>query len=265
MLGTYMFKYLMNQGFAVVAITRNNYDLSLVSKSSLKTFLTTSNLTKQDVVINCAGVIPQASKQRMLDKKLYLTINSLFPIILGGICDAVQCKFIHITTDCVFCGSIGGYTELSVHDETNDYGISKSLGELCEGTIIRTSIIGEESLNKRSLLEWVLSNKNGKINGYTNHYWNGLTCLQLSKIVYQTIQNNMFWNGVRHIYSPESVSKYELVQMISDTYDLNIVIDEHKTSCKIDKTIVSVYNTNKKFDIPSLDIQIQEQMTFKLD
>ena len=61
--------------------------------------------------------------------------------------------------------------------------MSKSLGELCKPTIIRISIIGEEVNNKRSLLEWVKSNSGKEINGYENHYWNGVTCLQLAKIV----------------------------------------------------------------------------------
>ena len=65
---------------------------------------------------------------------------------------------IYITTDCVFNWKDGNY------DEINDYGLSKSLGELYKCAIIHTSIIDEEANNKRFLLEWV-------------------TCLQLAKII----------------------------------------------------------------------------------
>ena len=133
---------------------------------------------------------------------------------------------IHVTTDCVFSGKDGNYDENSLHDETNDYGTSKSLGELCKATIIRTSIIGEETINKRSLLEWVRSNRGGEINGFTNHMWNGVTCLQLSKIIEKMIREKFYWEGVRHTFSPRSVSKYELVSLINEIYDLNIKVNK---------------------------------------
>jgi dTDP-4-dehydrorhamnose reductase len=153
---------------------------------------------------------------------------------------------------------------LSPHDETNDYGISKSLGELGECTIVRTSIIGEEQINKRSLLEWTLANKGGNVNGYINHLWNGVTCFQLSNIIYDIIQKEMFWKGVRHIFSPTQVSKYELVCLINEIYDLRITINEYQTPQRIDKTLASIYDTCYVFNIPSLKQQIQEQKEFTL-
>ena len=154
-----------------------------------------------------------------------------------------------------FSGKKGNYNEHDLHDEINNYGVSKSLGELCDATIIRTSIIGEELLNKRSLLEWVKSNKGGKVNGYNNHYWNGVTCLQLATIIKQMIESNIFWKGIRHVYSPRSVSKYELLKMINEVYQLNIEICKYNANDNIDKTITGKYK--KIFNIPDLLIQIQ--------
>jgi dTDP-4-dehydrorhamnose reductase len=255
MLGNYVKTHLA-QFFTVIPFTRHDYDLSKLEIHSLDQLLFNNELQKDDIVINCAGVIPQASKQRDLNSRLYFTINSIFPVMLSQICDKYGAKIIHITTDCVFSGKDGNYNELSVHDETNDYGMSKSLGELCKATIIRTSIIGEELTNKRSLLEWVKSNKGTIINGYTNHFWNGVTCLQLAKIIHQIIQENLYWSSIRHIFSPRSVSKYELVSIINEVYKLDILITPFETE-KVDKTITSIYNTNSLFDIPDLKIQIQ--------
>lgn len=256
MLGTYVNKYLSNY-FTIVPLTRLNYDLFKLNIHSLEELLFNYNLEKDDVIINCAGVIPQASKQRSLNSKLYFTINSLFPVILSQLCDKYGAKMIHITTDCVFSGKDGLYNELSEHDETNDYGMSKSLGELCNATIIRTSIIGEELTNKRSLLEWVKSNEGREINGYINHFWNGVTCLQLSQIIYKIIQDNLYWEGVRHIFSPRSVSKFELVSMINEIYDLNINILPFETE-KVDKTLTTIYESNSLFNIPDLEEQINK-------
>lgn len=261
MLGNYVNSYL-SKSSEIISLTRKDYDLSKLSIDSLTELLNSKNIEKGDIVINCAGVIPQASKQRGLNTRLYFTINSLFPVILSQICDKFEAKMIHVTTDCVFSGKDGNYHEDSVHDEINDYGMSKSLGELCNATIIRTSIIGEEVYNKRSLLEWVKSNKNKEINGYKNHYWNGVTCLQLAKIIETIIKSSNFWHGIRHICSPRSVSKYELVSIINDTYKLNIKINEYYTDDKVDKTIQSKYD--KEFDIPDLVEQIQETKLFKL-
>lgn len=141
MLGNYVKSYL-SKSYEIIPMTRKDYDLSKLSIDSLTKLLRNKNIKKDDIIINCAGVIPQASTQRSLDTKLYFTINSLFPIILSQICDKVEAKMIHITTDCVFSGKDGNYDENSIHDEINDYGMSKSLGELCKATIICASIIG---------------------------------------------------------------------------------------------------------------------------
>lgn len=261
MLGNYVNTYLKDK-YKIVKITRQDYDLSNLSIESLQQFLINKKLQKDDIVINCAGVIPQASKQRDINTRLYFLINTTFPIILSMICLQNNAKMIHITTDCVFSGKDGNYNEKSIHDETNDYGMSKSLGELCHATIIRTSIIGEEVNNKRSLLEWVKSNKDKEISGYTNHYWNGITCLQLSKIINDIIDKNLYWIGVKHIFSPTPVSKYQLLCMINEIYDLNITINEYQTKDKINKTIRTI--DDYLFTIPDLSIQINEIKKFKI-
>jgi len=122
MLGNYMKSYL-SKTYEIVELTRKDYDLSKINIDTLTTLLNEKNIQKDDIVINCAGVIPQASKQRGLNTRLYFTINSLFPVILSQICDSFEAKMIHVTTDCVFSGKDGEYNENSLHDEINDYGM----------------------------------------------------------------------------------------------------------------------------------------------
>ena len=259
MLGNYVKSYLSKR-YQVIPLTRKNYDLGNLSINSLTELLLNNALEKNDIVINCAGVIPQASKQRDLNTKLYFVINSLFPVILSMICSQYNARMIHITTDCVYSGKDGKYNENSIPDEINDYGISKSLGDLCKASIIRTSIIGEEVNNKRSLLEWVRSNAGKEINGFTNHYWNGVTCLQLAKIIDKMIEKNIFWEGSRHIFSPQCVSKYKLVSMINEVYNLNITVKNFKAPKTVNKTITSIYD--QKFDIPDLFEQINQMKSY---
>lgn len=258
MLGTYVTHYL-SKYYEIVPLTRKDYDLANVNFNSLYTFLLSKDIEKNDIIINCAGIIPQTGNS---NKKSFYIVNTVFPLLLNNICNIYKVKNIHVTTDCVFSGKHGWYDELSEADEVSDYGVSKHLGEKSNATIIRTSIIGEELNNKRSLLEWVRSNKNSVINGYVNHYWNGVTCLQLAKIIHEMISENKYWNGVRHIFSPDYVSKYDLVSMINKIYDLNIIINKFVTEETIDKTLCSVYNL--EFNIPSLKQQIEEMCQYTL-
>ena len=263
MLGSYVSKYMKKNNINVIELSRMDYDLLNLNKITLEKLLINNNIDNKTIVINCAGIIPQSSKDNKLFEKNYYKINSLFPIMLSSICEKYNSKMIHVTTDCVFDGEKGNYDENDKHTADDSYGISKSLGELCDCTIIRTSIIGEEIINKRSLLEWVKLNENGKINGYSNHLWNGITCLQLSKILFKIISENLYWNGVKHIFSPDIVSKYELVKMINEIYSLNIEINDYKTEKNIDKTLKSIYS--EFVDIPNIYEQIIEQKNFKLN
>lgn len=208
MLGNYLTQYL-SSSFEVIPITRDEIDLtkdfSLIKEKY--------QFNEHDVIINAAGII----KQRNYSSDELIKVNSLFPHFLS----TLGCNVIHITTDCVFSGKEGSYNEDSLHDCVDDYGKSKSLGECEDLTVIRTSIIGEEVQNKKSLIEWVKSNKNTSINGYLNHFWNGVTCLELSKQIEKIIKTNTYWKGVRHYFSPDTVSKYQLVSYINEIYNLN--------------------------------------------
>lgn len=230
MLGTYLTEYLSSR-FDVIPITRNEVDLtddlSIISQRYF--------FGKEDIIINASGVI----KQREYNVEELIKVNSLFPHFLSNL----DCNVIHITTDCVYSGKDGSYDEDSFHDCLDDYGKSKSLGESDNLTIIRTSIIGEEFHNKKSLIEWIKSHSNDNINGYINHFWNGLTCLELSKQIEIIIKSNNYWKGVRHYHSPDSVSKYQLVSYINEIYELNNkVVPIMSNYC--DRTLSTKYELN---------------------
>ena len=225
MLGRYVY-LVLSKHYNVICINRNQYDIvndnDVIGKLNECLFDTTN----EDIIINCCGIIPQKTKQT--DYKTYILGNTLFPYKLQCISKEKNANFIHITTDCVFDGKTGNYNEYSSHTACDLYGISKSLGEPNDSTVIRTSIIGEELFGKKSLLEWVKSNKNGEINGYTNHYWNGVTCLILANFIKTMIDNGNFWKGVKHVFSENIVSKYDLCCYINEIYDLNIKINKHE-------------------------------------
>lgn len=262
MLGNYIKRYFeTNTKLQIVCINRNEFDAFIDPIDKLEAVLK-NHLNNKTVVFNAIGVIPQAIKNHVLTDNLYIKVNQEFPYHLANICEKYHCQLIHSTTDCVYSGKKGNYIETDLHDETNIYGTSKSKGEPNNCTVIRTSIIGEEVINKRSLVEWVKSNICKEINGFANQFWNGITCFQYAKILEKIINQNIFWKGVRHIFSPITVSKYELVSMINDVYKLNITINKHEVPDKLDKSIKTIYQENALFNIPDLLQQIKEMRGF---
>lgn len=259
MLGRYVYSYLKSQKFNVVGLSRNEIDVTELEKLPLRRSLVRKGVISNDVIINCIGTIKsQVDKYGEIDT---IKVNSLFPLYLSNLCESENWKLIHISTDCVFDGLIGNYTEVHPHNCTDVYGKTKSLGEPSNCSVIRTSIIGDEIGQSRSLIEWVKSMKGKTVNGYTNHKWNGMTCLQTAKIFEDIIINNKYWNGVRHIFSPEILTKYELVKMISDVYDLDINVTPIEPILKCDRSLSTIY-TDITFDIPSLKVQIEEQRDY---
>jgi dTDP-4-dehydrorhamnose reductase len=191
-----------------------------------------------------------------------LMVNSIFPRRLAKLCEQYGVRMIHPTTDCVYKGTIGNYNENNEHDITDVYGRTKSLGEPENCMVIRTSIIGEEVGSKRSLVEWIKGNTNGEINGYLNHLWNGVTCLQFAKITKKIIDEDLFWIGTKHLHS-NVVNKYELSSMINKHYGLNININPVETETTVDRSLSTIYTgTLTKFDIPDLDTQIKEMAEY---
>lgn len=254
MLGRYVKTVLQSKHF-VRSLCRKGCDISQASKSEIM-----SQIEGCDIVVNCAGIIKQRKDIGLLEM---IQVNSVFPHMLADVCEKENIRMIHITTDCVFDGKKGMYAEQCSHDALDVYGKSKSLGEPETSTNIRTSIIGEKPEDKHSLIEWVKSQKGRTIQGYTNHLWNGITCLQLAKVIEQTISTENFWKGTRHIYSPNHTNKWQLLSWINDIYNLELTIKK----CVIDpcdRRLFSKYDPDMQhvLKIPEILKQIQEQKDY---
>ena len=240
MLGRYVFTYFKSIGYDVIGLTRKELDVINIREEELRAKFFHMGFQKGDTIINCIGMIKQ---RKDIDDIQFIYINALFPRVLANVCESEGMNLIHPTTDCVFDGLKGKYVETDPHNCIDVYGKSKSLGEPGNATVIRTSIIGDEIGQARSLVEWVKSNKGKTINGYENHIWNGVTCLQFAKICQFIIDNQIYWKGVKHIFSPTSFTKYELTRAISDIYELNITVKPFKTDVMCDRSLSSIDET----------------------
>lgn len=259
MLGRYVYLVFKQANMDVLGLNRTDFDVLKDGNDKLKSILE-NNKHRYKYIINCIGIIPQKVPLDQTD--IFMNVNTEFPIVLSKLCKTYTYNFIHITTDCVYDGLIGKYDENAEKTETNSYGVSKIMGEMIDATVIRTSIIGDEINSSKSLLSWVKNSK-GTINGYSNHLWNGVTCLMLAEIILLLIHKGILWVGIRHIFSPRDVSKYELCKYINEEYNLGLEVKPFQTEKSIDKTLRSIYlNTLGTFIIPDIKEQIKLQQQF---
>jgi len=254
MLGNYISTHFSRSAkYSITRMGRHAFDAVLDGVSRL-------NVQNYDIVINCIGVIkPLVKDVGVLNTTI---VNSIFPHMLADECERLRTKLIHITTDCVFSGKLGFYVETSDHDALDVYGKTKSLGEPENAMVIRTSIIGEERNSTRSLIEWVKSNNGNIVDGYTNHTWNGVTCLELAKFIERCIVNNIHWLGVRHVFSPTPVTKKELVELIAINFGINLTIIGKETNPPIYRTLSTIH---EPMIDKSINMQLRELSTFWKD
>ena len=172
-----------------------------------------------------------------------ININSLFPHKLYEICSTRKIRLIHLSSDCVFSGEKGFYSEEDNPDPKDIYGRSKLLGELnFENCItLRKSVIGHELISKNGLLDWFLD-QNDQVQGYKNAFFSGLTVLELARIIDMFIIPKENLQGIFHV-AGNIISKHDLLKIISLEYQKSINIIPNEL-IKIDRSLNSNYFNN---------------------
>lgn len=178
------------------------------------------------VVVNAVGIVK--SLERQAGRETTIAVNALFPHRLHRQCLCRGIRLIHISTDCVFSGRNGVYTEDSLSDAEDAYGRSKYLGEVIaeDALTIRTSFIGREPVKAGGLVEWLLANSGGAVNGYINAIFSGFPSLHLARILADIIADHPDLQGLYHV-SSEPIDKYRLLVMINDALGLNVDIRQY--------------------------------------
>lgn len=179
---------------------------------------------KPDVILNAIGIIKQLPVSK--DVVTTLTINSIFPHKLAEVAKETNSRLITFSTDCVFDGKKGNYTEADLSDAYDVYGKSKWFGEVADENCltIRTSIIGRELFTQKSLIEWFLSNRGGKVKGFTNAIYSGFPTIIMARIVEDLIENHQNLSGLYHI-SSEPINKFDLLKLVREKYNIDVEIE----------------------------------------
>ncbi|MFC4209920.1 dTDP-4-dehydrorhamnose reductase family protein [Pedobacter lithocola] len=207
-----------------------------------------------DFVINCVGILNKDAED---NPEKSILLNCYFPHFLAKIGKAISFRLIHISTDCVFDGKRGGYTEASLKDGKGLYAETKSLGEVTYGDnlTIRTSIIGPE-LKKEGigLFHWFMNQK-GKVRGYTNAYWTGITTIELAKVIIAAIDEDI--TGLHHVVNNEKINKYDLINLFKQIFNKTDIEIEPFADYSIDKSLIKT-NDSFKYVVPSYKQMLQE-------
>lgn len=190
--------------------------------------------SRPQVVINCVGLIKQIESGE--DPLEAIPINSLLPHRLARLSEMSQARLIHVSTDCVFSGSKGNYSEADTPDATDVYGRSKLIGEVYNSHAItlRTSIIGHEVGSFHSLIGWFLSQQK-RVKGYTKAIFSGLPTCELARVVCDFVIPNQSLSGLYHV-AAKPISKYDLLQMVNRAYGKELMI-EVDDSLQIDRSL----------------------------
>ena len=186
-----------------------------------------------DVVINCIGLLQADIEERDPESvRRAIAVNALFPHELAAAATAQGSRVILVSTDGVFSGTRGPYSEDDPPDAADVYGKTKSLGEVWRPGVltIRCSLIGRDPVGKRGLLEWFLAQPDGaQLPGYTDYLWNGVTTVQFAEMCRRLIVEDRFdevmQDGSIHHFCPNKpVSKYELLMIFQTVFQKEVQV-----------------------------------------
>lgn len=228
----------------------NEFYLDAFDKEKLEEIL---KKVKPDFVINCIGILNQFAEN---NPDIAIYVNGYFPHYLDRLSEKYGYKLIHITTDCVFSGKKGNYTEDDFRDADSYYGRSKAIGEVNNNRTLtfRTSIIGPD-INKDGigLFNWFMKQE-GKIRGYSNVFWSGVTTLELAKAIESSFGQNI--SGLIHLVNNEKISKYDLLKLFSKYMNKDIEIEKYEDYFS-DKSLIRT-KEDFRYKVPKYEKMIEE-------
>jgi len=191
-----------------------------------------------DAIVNCIGIVKQRDEAKQAVPSIQ--VNALFPHQLADLCVERGIRVVQISTDCVFSGFRGNYSEIDVPDPVDLYGRTKLLGELNRpGCLtLRTSIIGWQLNTFSSLLSWFALQRNKHIKGYRKAIYSGFSTTVLTQLIGDILQTRPDLNGVYQV-SSEPISKFDLLVKLRDMLGWNDIAIEPDDQFFCDRSLSS--------------------------
>lgn len=249
--------YLQEQGHEIVSFSRQVLHGCQCVRGDVRDLDRLYNLIASgnfDYVINCVGVLNQFADK---DRENAVFVNSYLPQWLAKVLQKGNTRLIQMSTDCVFSGDTGGYSEMDVPDGRSFYDRSKALGEIDDqrNLTFRNSIVGPDMREQGiGLFNWFMR-QSGEINGYTKSIWSGVTTLTLAKAMEQAAVQNI--TGIYHLTNNERINKYDLLRIFKKYFKEDSVRIRPIKGIEHDKSLINTRN-DFHFVVPSYDQMIKE-------
>ena len=249
--------YFNEAGHDVTAFSRskvsycNNINGDISDFENLKKII---NEGQYDAIINAIGILNQDAEDH---KSNAVLLNSYLPHFLSDMTKEMKTRVIHMSTDCVFSGKTGGYSETSFRDGETFYDRSKALGELenNKDLTFRNSIIGPDMSERGiGLFNWFMKQE-GQINGFTKAIWTGVTTLTLAKAMEQALKENL--TGLYNLVNNETISKYELLKLFNKYMKDEQIEIVPSDNLSLDKSLIN-NRTDFSFKVPSYEAMVAE-------
>lgn len=212
---------------------------------------------RPDAVVNAVGIIKQRDDAKSTLPSL--EVNAVLPHRLRLLCEEVGARLVHISTDCVFSGRRGNYTEADVPDAADCYGRTKLLGEVSEAPAVtlRCSMIGAELSHKRSLVEWFLAQR-GEVRGFTQAFFSGLTTTEIARVIELVLVEHSQLVGLWHV-AAAPIDKHSLLTKLSARLGRRDVVIVPDHDFRIDRTLsAAAFERRTGYRAPSWDAMLDE-------
>lgn len=249
--------YFKEAGHDVTALSRSKVDYCKNINGDITDFKNLKKIINEgqyDAIINAIGILNQDAEDH---KSNAVLLNSYLPHFLSDTTKEMKTRVIHMSTDCVFSGKTGGYSETSFRDGETFYDRSKALGELenNQDLTFRNSIIGPD-LSERGigLFNWFMKQE-GQINGFTKAIWTGVTTLTLAKAMEQALEENL--TGLYNLVNNETISKYELLRLFNKYMREGQIEILPSDNLSLDKSLIN-NRTDFSFKVPSYEAMVAE-------
>lgn len=223
MLGREIVRFAREDGYEVFAADRTN--TGILNQNVLRSIL---RWHSPDVLVNCIGIVPQKLGERYSNTDM-VHVNAFLPHMIKDVCAEFGVRMVQISTDCVFSGAKGDYSVTDIPDPVDLYGRTKVVGEVGD-LIVRTSFIGFE----HGLLSWLVSNRGGSVDGYSEAWWSGSTVYEVARKMVPLLDASLV--GTIHLATIDAVSKNQVLRVLNEELDLGITIKSVDVP-KIDRSL----------------------------
>ena len=277
MIGSAATIYLSRLEHSVIEVNREG--ISVTGKNAVRKFdalkdsvdQLLSSLPSDTILVNLIGVIRHKIDSNSEESSSQAKkVNSDFPKLLVQSASNLNLRVVQIATDCVFSGQDGAYSEDAKVDPIDIYGETKVAGEIAAKNLLtlRVSVVGREVKDHIELMDWIITQPpNNAVNGFNNHFWNGITSLHFAKILAGILKNGFSARGTFHLIPTGAVNKLELIQIIAELSGRNdLKIIETAAEKPIDRTLRTNSNEiNAEFwksagyqGIPTIRMMLEE-------